>query len=438
MQRSSGREWGGGVAILSATPEPRALRAALGRAVSRWPRLRESSPPRSFAIGPAAIGSRFDLDYHLRWETLDCDDELIAVTAQRFFQPLDEARPPWELHVLSGPERSLLLVKMARRLAPETDPAPLLSALVSGAESRPSAPPSASPGNGVAPGSAEVEAGEAGDVLSGVLRVLESAQSAMRESVAMLRTATSRTPPSAEDVKALAWRAASALATRIASPIANPLPSALIETVSGTLRLALVDLPSAALDAARAPFGLELDDVLVSIGAATMARLEGRSAGRRKLRALVAAPQRSGVVLSGQANDPLEGAREVHRLLARSPARPNARALPAWRGDVAAALAGAPAARRRPYDLSVCYDRSPLAGRRLAGAEVVRVYPIDSTPRSARLAIGAQRCRDRLSLGLTFSTAMAREPAEVLEAFRSASAEFIDAARTTRPPAPPA
>jgi len=42
---------------------------------------------------------------------------------------------------------------------------------------------------------------------------------------------------------------------------------------------------------------------------------------------------------------------------------------------------------------------------------------------------------DGLSLGLTFSTAVAREPAEVLEAFETASAEFVDAARTTRPPA---
>ena len=92
-------------------------------------------------------------------------------------------------------------------------------------------------------------------------------------------------------------------------------------------------------------------------------------------------------------------------------------------------------AEARPYDLSVCYDRSPLAGRRVAGSELVRVYPIDATPRGARLAIGAQRCPDGLSLGLTFSTAVAREPAEVLEAFETASAEFVDAARTTRPPA---
>jgi len=202
--------------------------------------------------------------------------------------------------------------------------------------------------------------------------------------------------------------------------------------VAGTLRLALVDLPSAALDAARAPFGLEVDDVLVSIGAATMAKLECLG-GRRKVRALVAAPGPNRVVLSGGASDPLEGAREVRRLLSGPPARRGTRAMPEWRGDIAASLAEMPMAEARPYDLSVCYDRSPLAGRRVAGTELVRVYPIDATPRGARLAIGAQRCGDGLSLGLTFSTA--REPAEVLEAFETASAEFVDAARTTRPPA---
>lgn len=426
MQISSGREWGGGVAVLGAMPEPRALRAALGRAVERWPRLRESSPERS-------ARSRFDLDYHLRWETLDREDDLVAVMTERFFQPLDEKRPPWELHVLSGPERALLLVKMARGLAPESDPAPLFAALVSDASSKPSAPKAAAPSEGSASA-----LGPLGDVFLGALRILEGSQSAIRDSAAMLAAAARQTPPTAEELKAIAWRAASSLATKLSAPIANPLPSALLESVSGTLRLALVDLPSAALDAARAPFGLELDDVLVSIGAATMARLEGRRGGRRKLRALVAVPRRSRVVLSGRANDPLEGAREVHRLLARSPERAERQALPAWRGDVAAALAGAPAAQPRHCDLSVCYDRSPLAGSRLAGAELVRVYPIDSTPRGARLAIGAQRCRDRLSLGLTFSTAFASEPAEVLEAFEISSAEFIDAARTTPRPTAPA
>jgi hypothetical protein len=264
------------------------------------------------------------------------------------------------------------------------------------------------------------------------MRMIEGSQSALRESAALL-AAIGRAPPRAEDLKAVARRATGALTSLLSAPIANPLPATLLEGLTGTLRLALVDLPSAALDAARAPFGLEIDDVLVSIGAATMSRLEGRGSRRRKVRALVAAPRRSRVVLS-ETSDPLEGAREVRRALSRPSASRGARALPEWRGDIAATLADMPNGEPRPYDLSVCYDRSPLAGQRLAGSELVRVYPIDATPRGARLAIGAQRCGDDLSLGLTFSTAVAREPGQVLEAFEIASAEFVDAARASRPP----
>src|SRR4029453_19625636 len=107
MQRSSGREWGGGVAILGAMPDPRALRAVLGRAVERLPRLRESLSQRGYALRAGATARGFDLDYHLRWESHDRDDELVAIMTERFFQPLDESRPPWEPHGLAGPERGV-------------------------------------------------------------------------------------------------------------------------------------------------------------------------------------------------------------------------------------------------------------------------------------------------------------------------------------------
>lgn len=438
MQRSSGREWGGSVAILSQTPDPRALRHALDEVVARSPRLRDRPLRRGLALGTSAAGDAFDLDYHLRWESFGSNDDVMQVMTQRFFEPLAEDRPPWELHVFAAPSRALLLVKMDRRLAPASDPAPLLSALVHGSEvDDPSvADHSAAPTlENELPGVAE-SLSQAGDALLGAMRTLQSSQTLLLDSVAALVGAARQAQPTADFLTTAARRAAKALASTLTAPIANPLPSALIGSVAGSLRLALVDLPSAALDAARAPFGLELDDVLVSIGAATMARLERQMerqdsapAGRARhkdepLRALIASRPRSQVVLSGGASDPIENARAVRRLLTET--QEAVRAKRARRTTESPAVSR----RRKPYDLSVCFDRSPLAGQRLAGAELLRVYPIDSTPRRARLAIGAQRCGDGLALGLTFSTSIAREPAQVLEAFEMSSAEFVEAARS--------
>lgn len=426
MRETIGREWGGGVAILSAAPEPRALRDSIERLAARWPMLRRIALRRS---GASAALPSFDLDYHLRWETLGAGDDLVQVATQRFFEPLDPRRPGWELHVLARPDRALLLVKMDRRLAIEGDPAPLLGALAG--DTPRAAPTVPTPREDRRPG---VFSGltQMGDTLLGAWRALQSSEARLRESAALLATARGM-PQAAAVLREMARRAASSIASTLSAPLANPSPSALIGSVAGSLRLALVDLPAAALDAASAQLGLGLDDVLVSIGAATVARLdEDNGVAQKPMRALVAGKEQRRLLPAGSC-DPLENARELRRLLEAPPR--GVPALPALGAAMTETDSRVRMRQSRLYDLSVCYDESPLAGREIAGARILRVYPIGATPRSTRLAIGAQRCGDGLSLGLTFSSAVAREPAALLEAFEIASAQFVRAAHGAPRPA---
>lgn len=417
----SGGEWEGSIALLDRAPEPRELRAALARAVSRWPGLREA-PGRS----PSHRQARpFELDFHLRWEELPDEDEMIEVAARRFVRPFDRGRPPWEVHVLASPSRAALLVKLGQSIAERVERVPLLGQLAEA--------PDGTWGERDAGGRSLLldSISQAGESILGALRLLQSSAASLRESTASLVAAGREIGALPAEVGRGALRLARRVGATIRAPLANPLPSAILSSLAGPLQMALVDLPIAALDAARTPFGLELDDVLLSIASSAVAKLQGTPAGEPpRLRALLADARGTRVVLPTEAPDPVELAHEARLARSRARRRPldPAQALGAWSGGLPARIAS-----RRSYDLSVRYDANPLAGRAIAGARILRVYPIDATPAWARLAIGAQRHPDGLAVGLTFPSLVA-DAGDVVSALERSSAEFVAAARSTPPP----
>ncbi len=418
----SGGEWEGSIALLDRAPDARELRAAVSRAVSRWPALR-AAPARSIGRHRARP---FDLDFHLRWEELPDEDELIEVAARRFVRPFDSDRPAWEVHVLASPGRGTLLVKLGRGIAERVERVPLLRQL---AETPDEIEAARSEGGR----SAILDSiGQAGETVLDALQLLQTSAASLRESTASLVAAGKEIGALPGEVGRSALRLARRIGATIRAPLANPLPSAILSSLAGPLQMALVDLPIAAIDAARAPFGLELDDVLLSIASSAVAKLQGTPSGEPpRLRALLADARGTRLVLPAVAPDPVERAHEARLARSRARRRPldPGQALGMWSGGLPARIAS-----RRSYDLSVRYDGSPLAGRAIAGARILRVYPIDAPPVWARLAIGAQRHPEGLAVGLTFPALDTAGPGEVVAALERSSAEFVAAARSMPPP----
>jgi len=133
---SGSRPCAGSVAVLSHAPRHAELVDALTAAVERLPRLRQR-PVKQHGrqLKEWRDDPGFEVEFHLRWETFQGDQDLLAVATQRFFRPFARQAPPWELHVLEGTTRSLVLV----RLDPAFDDGELGAALLASlcAESEP-------------------------------------------------------------------------------------------------------------------------------------------------------------------------------------------------------------------------------------------------------------------------------------------------------------
>jgi len=95
--------------LLDARPDPRHLRAAIGRVIGAYAPLRQRvvRPPLGLAPPTWADDTDFDLDYHIRRLAVPAPGthrQLLDLAAAVAAPPLDRSRPLWELTVVEGLE----------------------------------------------------------------------------------------------------------------------------------------------------------------------------------------------------------------------------------------------------------------------------------------------------------------------------------------------
>ncbi|MGH9035261.1 MAG: wax ester/triacylglycerol synthase domain-containing protein [Acidimicrobiia bacterium] len=95
--------------LLDSGPDPRRLRAAIGRVIGVYPPLRQRvvRPPLGLAPPTWADDVDFDLDYHIRRLAVPAPGthrQLLDLAAAVAAPPLDRSRPLWELTVVEGLE----------------------------------------------------------------------------------------------------------------------------------------------------------------------------------------------------------------------------------------------------------------------------------------------------------------------------------------------
>lgn len=443
MRRPPCRPCAGTIVVLGRAPYHPDVVDALATAVAKHPRLRRRYVKRRGRLAAEWIEQHgFDLSFHLRWERLGNDQDLLAIATHRFFEPFARKTPPWEVHVLEGDARSLVLVKTD----PSYERAGLCAALLACL---------------LEESSEESEAAASADAPGTALAIIESLEAlvpraaALRQSaLGLLRTARETALLSGQIARATlgasrrdagAWsadlatavlRTARSLGALVTERLAENTPGALLGAVAAPRALALVDLPLAALDAVRRPLGLAIEDVLLSISSGALARLEQEQRGTlpANLRALVSLPEArvAGMLLPMEEKDPLRRAAHFHELLAALGGEARLAAMKALAGVMTAlplALSQGIAPRTAPrYDLELAYRELPLRARTLAGARVQRIYPLTSTGGATGLAVGAQRFDRWLSLGLSYDATVVGRSRGLVDAWQSACGEFLEAA----------
>ncbi|MGE4424852.1 MAG: wax ester/triacylglycerol synthase domain-containing protein [Solirubrobacteraceae bacterium] len=94
-----------GVELLDRAPERERLRAAHEWASRAVPRFRRRVDDPGIGTARWVSDERFDLDHHLRWESLPDGatlDDALDAAARIAMAPFDRARPPWEAILLEG------------------------------------------------------------------------------------------------------------------------------------------------------------------------------------------------------------------------------------------------------------------------------------------------------------------------------------------------
>ena len=90
------------------------------------------------------------------------------------------------------------------------------------------------------------------------------------------------------------------------------------------------------------------------------------------------------------------------------------------------------ATSERRFDVELHVDGPSLAVQALAGAPILRLYPISAPAPGGELAIGARRAGSWLRLGITCDARLARASSELDRALRAASDELFAAASRPR------
>jgi hypothetical protein len=204
-------------------------------------------------------------------------------------------------------------------------------------------------------------------------------------------------------------------------------------------RIAVVSLPLASLDAVRGPLALSLEDVILSIVCGALARYLREEGGEASgnLRALISLPLgpgrrrpiEVGVPLPLNESDP---ARRAERLRDITLGLHSSAALYALEQVERVAAALPPSLSQRfnvgqaqLCDLRVSWCHAKLASQRLAGAEVLRVYPLSVLDPTMALSIGAFAFARRVCLGVLCDADLLPQPRILANALRAACGEFI-------------
>jgi hypothetical protein len=280
------------------------------------------------------------------------------------------------------------------------------------------------------------------DSLSGMGEGLVEAFESMQRSATQLRDSASQLLGSARSaaqnpgaLAEAAWHAVKGLGDAVAERLTGTDLSAILGTPPPSRHLLLVDLAAGVLDQARELVGLGLDEVLLAILSSALASVEEVRTGKRPeaMRAWVALPGRreTEVLLPIADADPLERALDIKQRLKRLRSGKVASARPGNSLGEVGTFLGTQSRAPRCWDLSLSVDLSLLGARKLAGAEIERVYPLAAPPGRTELAIGAHRIGDWLSLGLSCERQRLPDPELLIHALRAASREFVSAARKT-------
>ena len=108
--------------VLDRQPDSRALAAAIGRAIERFPRLRQRVEDNPLGIGrPRWVGTSPDLGYHLRHLRAPEPNDLrraLDICGVAASEEFDPARPLWQITVVDdlSEDRAALIVKLSHTL----------------------------------------------------------------------------------------------------------------------------------------------------------------------------------------------------------------------------------------------------------------------------------------------------------------------------------
>lgn len=433
---------GGSIAVLDGAPDYERLVELLDRAVARHPRLRERPVARRGRRAEWRPAPEFDLGFHLRWETIESDRELLARATQRHTRPFARLAPPWEVHVLAGPSRALVLLRLDPRLDDAGLGAALLECLLD-AEPEPELP-RFPPDEPKSPTTALLETLDALvpralALRDSTLALLETARQAAASSGdlarAMLEATRRQSAAWPEELATAALRTARSLGALVTERLTENSALSRLASASAPRTIALVDLPLTALDAVRRPLNLALEALVLSISSGAVARLEEARGGAlpRTLRALVSLPEAhdTGLLLPLDVEDPLERAAHFHEVLASLGGRARQAAVKTLAGAMTAlplALAQGLSQRGAPrYDLALAYRELPFGVSSLAGARVQRIYPLAAGTGATGLVVGAHRFDRWLTLGLTYDARVVGSGDELIAAWRASCTELLDA-----------
>ncbi len=447
----------GSIAVLDGAPDHGRLVELLERAVARHPRLRERPVGRRGRRAEWVATPDFDLAFHLRWETIENDRELLTRATQRHTRPFARLAPPWEVHVLAGPSRALVLLRLDPRLEAAGLGEALLASLLD-AEPEPEAP-RFPPDEPRSPATTLLETLDAlvpralalRDATRTLLDVARQAAATSGELArAMLEGTRRQSSAWPEELATAALRTARALGALVTERLTENSALSRLASAAAPRAIALVDLPLAALDAVRRPLGLTLEALVLSISSGAVSRLEQARGGAlpRTLRALISLPETrdTGLLLPLDVQDPLERAAHFHEVLASLGGRARQAAVKTLAGAMTAlplALAQGLSQRGAPrYDLALAYRELPFGVSSLAGARVRRLYPLAAGTGATGLVVGAHRFDRWLTIGLTYDARVVGSGDELVAAWRASCNELLDAgleaaARAGRPSGAP-
>jgi WS/DGAT/MGAT family acyltransferase len=260
----------GGLYVLDRPPSPGVIDRGLDLALAVVPRLRERvvEVPLHLGLPEWVEDPHFDRDYHLRHLSLPAPGsrrQLLDLTAQILATPLDRQRPLWEAYWIDGLEqtRAAFFFKMHHSMVDGVGSIAILNALTQTDPRAELRSPGARVGRRRAPP----------DPAARLLRLaLDDARAAawlaLRAALAPLRVALNPSESAAELL-----RTARGLRGMLEDLTKPPIRDPLAASSSGlSRRLDVMDVPLERLRKIKAPLGVTINDVVLTVLAGALGR----------------------------------------------------------------------------------------------------------------------------------------------------------------------